>query len=50
MVGALGRLEQVFGAFLFSAVLLDVFLTVLYARMDTSLLAGLTWRNLTEGT
>lgn len=43
-----GRLEQVVGAGLFAAVLLDVFLTVLYARMGTSLLAGplarLTWR------
>ncbi len=42
------RLEQVVGAVLFAAVLLDVFLTVLYARMGTSLLAGplarLTWR------
>ena len=29
MDGTLGRLEQVFGAGLFAAVLLDVFLTVL---------------------
>src|SRR3954465_14870333 len=43
-----GGLEPVVGAALFAAVLLDVFLTVLYARMGTSLLAGplagLTWR------
>src|ERR1700760_346081 len=48
MDGTIGRLEQVVGAGLFAAVLLDVFLTVLYARMGTSLLAGplagLTWR------
>ena len=48
MDGTLGRLEQVLGAGLFAAVLLDVFLTVLYARMGTSIAAGplarLTWR------
>jgi len=47
MDGTLGRLEQVLGAALFAAVLLDVFLTVMYARMGTSLLDGplarLTW-------
>ena len=40
MNGTLGRLEQVFGAGLFAAVLLDVFLTVLYARMGTSIITG----------
>jgi len=48
MDGILGKLEQVAGAALFAAVLLDVFLTVLYARMGTTLLTGplarLTWR------
>ena len=48
MHGTLGRLEQVFGAGLFAAVLLDVFLTVLYARMGSSIIAGplarLAWR------
>ncbi len=43
-----GRLEQAVGAGKFAVVLLDMFLTVLYARMGTSLLAGplarLTWR------
>jgi len=47
MDGIFGRLEQVVGAALFAVVLLDVFLTVLYARMGASLLAGrlakLTW-------
>jgi hypothetical protein len=41
-------LEQVFGALLMLAVLLDVFLTVLYARVGTGILshklARLTWR------
>jgi hypothetical protein len=41
-------LEQVFGAFVMLAVLLDVFLTVLYARVETGILshklARLTWR------
>jgi hypothetical protein len=41
-------LEQVFGAFVMLAVLLDVFLTVLYARVGTGIishkLARLTWR------
>ena len=40
MDGKLGRLEQVFGAGLFAALLLDVFLTVLHARMGTTLFAG----------
>src|SRR3954464_1294069 len=48
MDGTLGRLEQVIGAGLFAAVLLDVFLTVLYARMGSSIiaepLARLAWR------
>jgi hypothetical protein len=48
MDGTLGRLEQVVGAGLFAAVLLDVFLTVLYARMGSSIIAGplarLAWR------
>src|SRR3954452_7776654 len=39
MDGTLGRLEQVVGAGLFAAVLLDVFLTVLYARMGSSIIA-----------
>ena len=41
-------LEQVFGAFLMLTVLLDVFLTVLYARVETGVLshklARLSWR------
>jgi hypothetical protein len=41
-------LEQVLGAFLMLAILLDVFLTVLYARVGTGILshklARLTWR------
>ena len=45
---AMRALEQVFGAFLMLAVLLDVFLTVLYARVGTGILshklARLTWR------
>ena len=48
MDGTLGRLEQMLGAGLFAAVLLDVFLTVLYARMGSSIIAGplarLAWR------
>src|SRR6188508_575214 len=48
MNGTLGRLEQGVGAGLFAAVLLDVFLTVLYARMGSSIIAGplarLAWR------
>ena len=48
MHGMFGRLEQVVGAVAFAAVLVDVFLTVLYARMGASLFAGplakLTWR------
>jgi hypothetical protein len=45
---AMRAAEQVFGAFLMLAVLLDVFLTVLYARVGTGILshklARLTWQ------
>ena len=48
MDGSLEWLEQLAGTGLFLAVLADVFLTVLYARMGASLLAGplakLAWR------